>query len=77
MELFSETRIVELEEKIDTLIGSYLALKEEHAKTLANSAAVEAENAELKERVNAVKSERGLIIDKVTKLLEKVEKVEL
>lgn len=77
MELFSETRIVELEEKIDSLIGSYLALKEEHAKTLAKAAASETENAELKERVNTVKSERGLIMDKVTKLLEKVEKVEL
>ena len=77
MELFSETRIVELEEKIDGLIGSYLALKEEHAKMLAKTAVMETENAELRERVDAVKSERGLIIDKVTKLLEKVEKVEL
>jgi regulator of replication initiation timing len=77
MELFSETRIVELEEKIDGLIGSYLALKEEHAKMLAKTTVMETENAELRERVDAVKSERGLIIDKVTKLLEKVEKVEL
>ena len=77
MELFSETRIVELEEKIDSLIGSYLALKEEHAKTLAKATVMETENAELRERVNAVKSEHGLIIDKVTKLLEKVDKVEL
>ena len=77
MELFSETRIVELEEKIDGLIGSYLALKEEHAIMLAKTTVMETENAELRERVDAVKSERGLIIDKVTKLLEKVEKVEL
>ena len=77
MELFSETRIVELEERIDSLIGSYLALKEEHAKALAKVQTMEAQNAELTEKVNAVKSERGLIIDKVTKLLEKVEKVEL
>ena len=77
MELFNETRIVELEEKIDGLIGSYLALKEEHAIMLAKTTVMETENAELRERVDAVKSERGLIIDKVTKLLEKVEKVEL
>ena len=31
----------------------------------------------MKERVDSVKTERELIIDKVTKLLEKVEKVEV
>ena len=76
MELFSETRIIELEEKIDNLIGNYLALKEEHRQTLEKLASIETENTELKDKVNTVKTERELIIEKVTKLLEKVEKVE-
>jgi hypothetical protein len=77
MELFSETRITELEEKIDNLINGYLAMKEEHEKTLAELQSLEAENVDLKEKVSAVRTEREVIIDKVTKLLEKVEKVEV
>jgi hypothetical protein len=77
MELFSETKIVELEEKIDNLITSYLAMKDEHEKALEKLQSIEAENADLKEKVNSVKTERELIIEKVTKLLEKVEKVEV
>jgi chromosome segregation ATPase len=77
MELFSETRITDLEEKIDNLINGYLSMKKEHENALARLQSVEAENAQLKERVNSVKTERELIIDKVTKLLEKVEKVEV
>lgn len=77
MELFSETRIADLEEKIDNLINGYLSMKKEHENTLARLQEVEAENAQLKERVSSVKTERELIIDKVTKLLEKVEKVEV
>ncbi len=76
MELFSETRIIELEEKIDNLIGNYLALKEEHRQTLEKLASVETENTDLRDKVNTVRTERELIIEKVTKLLEKVEKVE-
>ncbi len=77
MELFSETRITDLEEKIDNLINGYLAMKKEHENALAKLQSVEAENAQLKERVDSVKTERELIMDKVTKLLEKVEKVEV
>jgi len=77
MELFSESRIVELEEKIDNLINGYLAMKEAHDKMLGKLKSLEAENADLKEKVSAVRSEREVIIDKVTKLLEKVEKVEV
>ncbi len=77
MELFSETKIIELEEKIDHLITSYLAMKEEHEKTLLKLKSVETENKELQEKFSAAKSEREVIIDKVTKLLEKVEKVEV
>jgi len=75
--LFSETKIADLEQKIDNLINGYLSIKKEHEETLARLQSVEAENAQLKERVNSVKTEREVIMDKVTKLLEKVEKVEV
>lgn len=77
MELFSESKIVELEEKIDSLINGYIAMKDEHEKVTARLRTMEAENADLQEKVNSVRAERELIIDKVTRLLEKVDKVEV
>jgi len=48
MELFSENRIVDLEEKIDNLIKNYKGMKEEHEKLLGKVKSLETENAELK-----------------------------
>ena len=45
MELFSETRIADLEEKIDNLINGYLSMKKEHENALAKLQSVEEENA--------------------------------
>ena len=75
--LFSETKIADLEQKIDNLINGYLTMKKELEDTQARLQSAEAENAQLNEKVNSVKTERELIMDKVTKLLEKVEKVEV
>jgi regulator of replication initiation timing len=77
MELFSENRIVELEEKIDNLIKNYKGMKEEHEKLLGMVKSLETENTELKTRMADVKNERELLIEKVTKILDKVEKVEV
>jgi regulator of replication initiation timing len=77
MELFSENRIVELEEKIDNLIKNYKGMKDEHEKLLEKVKSLETENTELKTRMADVKNERELLIEKVTKILEKVEKVEV
>ena len=76
MELFSESKIGELEEKIDSLINGYIAMKESMKKLTARLRTMEAENGELKEKVNSVRAERELIMEKV-KILEKVEKVEV
>ncbi len=76
MELFSETRIIELEEKIDRLIAGYLAMKQEHGEALQKLVSLESDNKDLQEKFSAAKNEREVIIDKVTKLLEKVEKIE-
>ena len=77
MELFSENRIVELEGKIDNLIKNYKVMKEEHEKLLGRVKSLETENTELKTKMADVKNERELLIEKVTKILEKVEKVEV
>lgn len=77
MELFNEEKIGELEQKIDTLITSYKGMKEEHEKLLLRAKELETENVELKARMANVRTERELLIEKVTKIIEKVEKVEV
>jgi regulator of replication initiation timing len=77
MELFSENRIVELEERIDALIKNYRNTKEEHQKLVEHVKSLEEENKELKERVSNAKNEREVIAGKVIKILEKIESVEV
>jgi regulator of replication initiation timing len=77
MEIFSENKIVDLEEKIDNLIKNYKGMKEEHEKLLGRVKSLETENADLKTKMADVKNERELLIEKVTKILEKVEKAEV
>jgi hypothetical protein len=77
MELFSEDRIGELEEKIDRLIKAYRSSKEEKDQMIAKLQLLEQENRELKERVSSTRSEREMIIDKVTRILEKIETAEV
>ena len=77
MELFSENRIIQLEEKIDTLITNYRATKEEYEKVLGKVKSLETENKELRDKMSEVKNEREVIVNKITKILEKVEKVEV
>jgi regulator of replication initiation timing len=77
MELLNEDKIGELEQKIDTLITSYKGMKEEHEKLLMRAKELETENTELKTGMANVRAERELLIEKVTKIIEKVEQVEV
>jgi uncharacterized coiled-coil DUF342 family protein len=77
MELFSENRISELEEKIDLLIRNYKSMKEERERFSERIQSLETENQTLKQKMTETKGERELIIDKVTRILEKVEQVEV
>jgi len=77
MELFSESRIEELETKIEKLINLYKATREEKDKLLAKVQSLEAENKELKDKINGNKTEREQIANKITKILERLEKAEL
>ncbi len=76
-EIVDENRIEELEEKIDRIINGYKTMKEENEKLRAQLQSVEDSEKATKEKMAEIESDRSLLIDKVTKILEKVEKVEI
>jgi len=76
-EIINVNRIEELEEKIDKLIDNYRVMKEENEQLKAKVRSYENNDNELKEKFTEIRSERELIIEKVQKILEKVEKVEI
>ena len=76
-ELFNENKIEELEQKIDNLITNYRGIKEEHQKLLERVKLLETENTELKTKVADARNEQHLLIEKITKIIEKVEHVEV
>lgn len=77
MELLSENQLNDLEARIDKLIEGYQAIKEEKEALLSTIRDLESENTDLKERMSDAKSEKDVIIDKISKILEKIEKTEL
>jgi hypothetical protein len=76
-EIISENRIEELEEKIDRIIESYKTTKEENEKLKAKLQSIESSDKDVQKKMAEIATERELLIDKVTKILEKVEKVEI
>ena len=76
-EIISENRIEELEEKIDRIIDNYKAIKEENDKLKATLQSLESNDKEVQKRMSDITNERQLLLEKVTKILEKVEKVEI
>jgi RecB family endonuclease NucS len=76
-DVFSENKIEELEEKIDKLIENYKIIKEENEKLNVKLKSLEGNDKNIQEKIIEIKKEREILIDKVTKILEKVEKVEI
>ncbi|MBP6941272.1 MAG: hypothetical protein KBB65_05830 [Syntrophorhabdaceae bacterium] len=76
-DVFSENKIEELEEKIDKLIENYKIIKEENEKLNVKLKSLEGNDKNIQEKIIEIKKEREVLIDKVTKILEKVEKVEI
>jgi len=76
-ELFQDNRLGQLEEKIDGLIQTYRAAKNEREKLSGRVEILEAENKELKARVADMEKEKDLIMQKVKSILEKVEQIEV
>ncbi len=76
-DVFSENKIEELEEKIDKLIENYKIIKDENEKLNVKLKSIEGNDKNIQEKMDEIKKEREVLIDKVTKILEKVEKVEI
>ena len=76
-EIISENRIEELEEKIDRIIESYKAIQDENEKLKARIQSIESSDKDAQKKMAEIATERELLIEKVTKILEKVEKVEI
>ncbi|HNQ63459.1 MAG TPA: hypothetical protein PLF87_06415 [Syntrophorhabdaceae bacterium] len=77
MELFGENRLGDLEDKIEKLIASYQTIKAENESLLSRIKTLETENKEYKDKVADTESEKEIIIDKISRILEKIEKTEL
>ncbi len=75
-QLFGDNKLGELEEKIDVLLGAYKDMRQEKAGSESRIASLEAENRELKEQVARVETEKGLVMQKVKGILEKIQKIE-
>jgi hypothetical protein len=76
-EIISENRIEELEEKIDRIINGYKIMKEENETLKAKLQLIEANDKNVQSKMAEIASERELLLEKVTKILEKVERVEI
>jgi hypothetical protein len=76
-ELFGDNRLGMLEEKIDYLLKVYKGVKEEKNGLAGKIEALEAENRDLKELMARSEKEKGMIMDKVIGILDKIEKIDV
>jgi predicted nucleic acid-binding Zn-ribbon protein len=76
MDTLSDNKLAELEERIDRIIVSYRSAKAENERLLQMVDALQGENKDLKEKIADSRNEKDIIADKVTKILEKIEKAE-
>jgi hypothetical protein len=76
-ELFGDNRLGMLEEKIDYLLKVYMDVKEEKIGLADRLDALETENRELKEHLAQFEKEKGMIMNKVIGILDKIEKIEV
>ena len=76
-EIINVNRIEELEEKIDRLIDGYRLMKQENERLKAEVDSIRNNDKDLEGKISEIRGERELLIEKVQKILEKVEKVEI
>jgi cell division protein FtsB len=76
-ELFGDNRLGMLEEKIDYLLKVYKGVKEEKVGLAGKLEALEAENRDLKEQIARFEKEKGMIMDKLVGILDKIERIEV
>ena len=76
-EIINVNRIEELEEKIDRLIDGYRLMKQENERLKAEVDSIRNNDKDLEGKISEIRGERELLIEKVQKILEKVERVEI
>ncbi len=77
MELLDENKLNELEAKIEKLVISFKAMKEEKDKLMHRIQVLEEQNMELEEETEISKSEKEMIANKISKILEKIDNAEV
>jgi len=75
-ELFSDNRLEELEEKIDTLLQGYRDIREQKGCSIARIEVLENENKELKVQVARLEEDRQVMLHKVKNILEKIQRID-
>lgn len=75
-ELFGDNRLGMLEEKIDYLLKVYKGVKEEKVGLTGKLEVLAAENRDLKEQLARFEKEKGIIMEKLVGILDKIEKIE-
>ncbi|MHB8110305.1 MAG: cell division protein ZapB [Syntrophorhabdaceae bacterium] len=76
-EIINVNRIEELEEKIDRLIEGYRLMKQENEQLKTQIQEIQNNDKDLEVKITEIRGERELLIEKVQKILEKVENVEI
>jgi chromosome segregation ATPase len=74
--LFSDSRLEELEKKIDALVTNYKGVKTEKERLSVKVESLEEENRDLKQKLAEIQSEKEIVMKKVKSILEKVEMIE-
>jgi predicted nuclease with TOPRIM domain len=74
MDTIGNDRLSVLEERIDRLIESYRSVKAENERLLEMVDALQGENNDLKAKIADIRNEKEVIADKITMILEKIEK---
>jgi septal ring factor EnvC (AmiA/AmiB activator) len=76
-DMFGDSKLVQLEDKIESLLKAYAGLKEERSSLTSRLESLESENRELKEQMTRAESEKSVIMRKVKGILDKIEQIEV
>ncbi len=76
-DLFGDSKLGKLEEKIESLLKAYTGLKEERGGLTSRIESLESENRELKEQMTRAENEKTVIMQKVKGILDKIEQIEV
>ena len=76
-DLFGDSKLGQLEDKIENLLNAYAGLKEERKSLTSRLESLESENRDLKEQMTRAESEKSVIMQKVRGILDKIAQIEV